>query len=507
MILLIAGMIVPGKYLGGTPISVREARTFFTSPILDDIPRVLVGPWARFGCGLEGGKLALSSEILSPPFTHMVEGDAEIVLADIAQNQWDLSSSDLKQVRSGADTIEEYVVRGAQIVIQFPGYSNGHLICEIETYRGCPRFFTGGCSFCTEPLYGLPQQRHSKAIIREVQALYEMGIRAFRIGRQADLFTYGSNEMGEEEFPRPSPDTIESLFSGIQEVAPKLNVLHIDNVNPGTIAHHPDESRQIIKSIIKYHTPGDVAAFGIETLDPEVKKRNNLKVSEDEALMAIQILNEAGASRSEWGLPHLLPGINLLYGLPGERKQTMEYNLTFLERVLDENLMVRRINIRQVIGFPGTSIKGESQRGLKRNQFIRHKQEIRDKIDLPMIQRVAPHGTVIPSVFLERERGSSFLLRPLGTYPLLCQMPGGIEQPSLIQDVFVVDHGPRSVTTLPYPLHFSQTSLSQWKAIPGLGAKRATRLKAAIGLTSVDDVEKTLETTLPHWVKRVLRFP
>jgi len=55
LIILIAGMIVPGKYLGGTPISVREAKELFSAPELEDIPKVLVGPWARFGCGLEGG--------------------------------------------------------------------------------------------------------------------------------------------------------------------------------------------------------------------------------------------------------------------------------------------------------------------------------------------------------------------------------------------------------------------------------------------------------------------
>ncbi|MFX1559793.1 MAG: radical SAM protein, partial [Promethearchaeota archaeon] len=58
LIILIAGMIVPGKYVGGTPISVREARELFSGPELENIPKVLVGPWARFGCGLEGGKLA-----------------------------------------------------------------------------------------------------------------------------------------------------------------------------------------------------------------------------------------------------------------------------------------------------------------------------------------------------------------------------------------------------------------------------------------------------------------
>ncbi|MGY5853257.1 MAG: radical SAM protein [Candidatus Thorarchaeota archaeon] len=506
MILLIAGMIVPGKYLGGTPISVREAKAFFSDIQLDDIPRILVGPWARFGCGLQGGRLALSSEILSPPFTHIVQGDAEVVLGQMAQDRWDMTSIDLDATRVSAAEIEDYTLRGTHIITQFPGYASGHLICEIESYRGCPRFFTGGCSFCTEPLYGRPQVRQPEDIIREVQMLYEAGVQAFRIGRQADLFTFGSEEMGDEEFPLPNPDVIERLFSGIRKVAPDLQVLHIDNVNPGTIAHHPEESRRIVKTIIKYHTPGDVAAFGIESVDPEVMKRNNLKVSEDEALTAIRILNEVGGTRFDWGLPHLLPGINLLYGLPGERKQTMEYNLSFLEKLVEESLMVRRINIRQVIGFPGTGIDQGKTRGLKRSQFIRHKQEIRDKIDLVMIQRVVPLGTVIRSAFVEQERGNSYLLRQLGTYPILCQMPGGAEQTRLFQDVFVIDHGPRSVTVLPFPFHVRSGSLSQWKAIPGLGAKRAARAKAAINLSNIDDLESALETELPDWFERTLRF-
>ena len=36
LIILIAGMIVPGKYVGGTPISIREARELFSIPELDD---------------------------------------------------------------------------------------------------------------------------------------------------------------------------------------------------------------------------------------------------------------------------------------------------------------------------------------------------------------------------------------------------------------------------------------------------------------------------------------
>ncbi|TET12157.1 MAG: radical SAM protein [Candidatus Thorarchaeota archaeon] len=467
------------------------------------MPKVLVGPWARFGCGLEGGKLALSSEVLSPPFDYIVRGDPELVVSEALESGNDFESIDLSLTRQGAEEIEDFVKRGVSIVKQHPGFPNGHIICEIESYRGCPRFLTGGCSFCVEPSYGPPQQRTPTAIAGEIQALYEQGIRAFRIGHQADLFTYGSREMSEIEFPTPNPEAIEDLFSKIRNSAPDLEVLHIDNVNPGTIARHPQESKQVAKSIMKYHTPGDVAAFGVESTDPEVIRRNNLKADVDDVIEAVRVLNEVGGTREPWGLPHLLPGINLLYGLPGESKKTLKCNMDFLKQILDEGLIVRRINVRQVIGLPGTGLKQDSGKRIKRNQFFKHREEIRDTIDIKMIQRVAPHGTVIKSVFSDGQTGNSYLLRPLGTYPLLCHMPQGIGIP---KDVFVVDHGPRSLTVLPYPFNAQRASLAQWKKVPGIGAKRAARTKTAGPIENVKHLQSTLDLELPDWFQRTLSF-
>jgi len=505
MILLIAGMIVPGKYLGGTPISVKEAKRFFSDERITDLPKLLVGPWARFGCGIEGGRLALSSDVLSPPFDYVVSGDSEVVLADIMKAGYEPRTVDLSRVRETPEEIQEYSIRGADVIPQHPGHPNGYLICEIETYRGCPRYITGGCAFCTEPLYGHPVQRTASAIAKEVEALYEIGVRAFRVGNQADLFTYGSTEMGEVEFPKPSPVAIHELFTKIRSAAPDVKVLHIDNVNPGTIAHHPDESREVAKIIVSHHTTGDVAAFGVESLDPEVVRRNNLKADEDQVMDAVRILNEVGGQRPGWGLPHLLPGINLLYGLPGESKKTLEYNISFLERLLEENLVVRRINIRQAIGFSGTRLGNEKHRPLKRHQFFQHKKRVRETIDSEMMKRVAPYGTVIPSVFLEQQRGNSSLYRPLGTYPLLCYMPDG-QSPAATADVFVVDHGPRSITVLPYPLRIKDASISQWRAVPGIGSKRAARIKVTESIQSSQHLETLLETELPEWFTRTLDF-
>jgi radical SAM superfamily enzyme with C-terminal helix-hairpin-helix motif len=505
LIILIAGMIVPGKYVGGTPISVREARELFSVSELEDIPKLLVGPWAKFGCGLEGGKLALSSEILKPPFDYIVAGDPELVIAEALKPGVILESVNTDLARQDASEIEDFVKRGASIVQQHPGFSNGHIICEIESYRGCPRFITGGCSFCVEPSYGPPQQRASHAIAGEIRALYQLGIRAFRIGHQADLFTYGSKEMSETEFPTPNPVAIEELFSKIRTGAPGLHVLHIDNVNPGTIARHPHESIEVAKAIIKHHTPGDVAAFGVESTDPEVIRRNNLKADMDEVIEAVRTLNAVGSIREPWGLPHLLPGINLLYGLPGESKKTLEYNMDFLKQILDEGLTVRRINVRQVIGLSGTSLATETKIKIKRNQFFKHREEIRNTIDIEMIRRVAPVGTVLQSVFVDDVTGNDLLLRQLGTYPLLCHMPQGANT-TTPQDVFVVDHGPRSLTVLPFPFNPSQLSLSQWRAIPGIGGKRATRIKAVRSLNSIKDVSESLDMDLPDWLTRAMDF-
>ena len=132
----------------------------------------------------------------------------------------------------------------------------------------------------------------------------------------------------------------------------------LTNINPGTIARHPDASREALSVIVKGHTPGDVAAFGMETADPAVVKANNLKAEPDMVMEAIRIVNEAGGSRVN-GIPHLLPGLNFICGLAGETADTYRLNREFLERIIKENLLIRRVNIRQLMPFEGTAAWSE----------------------------------------------------------------------------------------------------------------------------------------------------
>jgi hypothetical protein len=81
--------------------------------------------------------------------------------------------------------------RQHHVVVCFTGHLASLLISRIshiETYRGCSRSITGGCSFCSEPSKGLPRFRTTAAIHQEIAALYKVGVRHFRIGNQPCIF-------------------------------------------------------------------------------------------------------------------------------------------------------------------------------------------------------------------------------------------------------------------------------------------------------------------------------
>ncbi|MDL5503057.1 MAG: radical SAM protein, partial [Candidatus Methanoperedens sp.] len=152
-------------------------------------------------------------------------------------------------------------------------------------------------------------------------------------------------------------------------------------------------------TIVKYHSSGDVAALGMESADPDVITANDLKATPDEVFEAIKLLNEVGGARGTSGLPELLPGINFVHGLKGETKKTFELNFEFLKKVLDSGLMVRRVNIRQVMTFAGTPMQGNDEAIWKNKElFLRYKEKVRNEIDLPMLARVIPAGTILKDV-------------------------------------------------------------------------------------------------------------
>ncbi|TAJ43457.1 radical SAM protein [Methanofollis fontis] len=459
VLLLIAGITVPGKYLGGTPASLTEISQIgmqVRGPL-----KVLGGP-IGFGYSPAGGKKAIRAAAAG--FDHLLHGSPAASLDS-------LLSGGEPAVRGDYVDIDRWSVLGAGVIAHHPLYPR--VMIELETAQGCSRSVGGGCSFCTEPFYGAPRYRSLSGIAAEVEALHTAGARHFRLGRQPDLLAYGTG--GSAEFPKPRPDLLQDLFTRIRKAAPDLLTLQIDNINPGTIARHQEESREALAAIVEGHTPGDVAAFGMETADPEVIRANNLKAQPEEVRRAIEIVNEVGGRRHD-GIPHLLPGLNFVCGLAGETGETYEHNRRFLQGVLDAGLLVRRVNIRQLMPFEGTQAYEENTLGQHDAAFRRFKEWTRTHFDLPMLRKVFPAGTLLRDVGVEVGGRTSFG-RQMGSYPILVGLPLDIPVGTPL-DAVVVGHGMRSVTALPVPVRINTLPVSALRQIPGVGKKVLPRLIA-----------------------------
>ncbi|SDK03895.1 Radical SAM superfamily enzyme with C-terminal helix-hairpin-helix motif [Halovenus aranensis] len=494
LVVYVGGMTVPGKYVGGTPAEPEEVRRIAWTAE----GTTLMGGPVRFGVGEENAG-ATETEREDLDYDFVAKGDVEAAAYDLVHGGLEGFGDRMRD----NDEITRWAKQGAFVVEQHPNHPE-YLIAEMETSRGCPY----RCSFCTEPLYGAdPSFRTPDSVVGETEALAEYGLRHFRLGRQADILAYGGD--GEA----PNPDALRELYGGIREAVPDLGTLHLDNMNPITIVRWPEKSREGIRIIAEHNTPGDTAAFGLESADPVVQEQNNLNVTAEECFRAVKIVNEAGGwrpggpaaserangdretapnfgSNAARRLPKLLPGINLLHGLQGERRETFEHNREFLQRVYDEGLMVRRVNIRQVMSFEGTEMSdtGADIAHDHKKLFKQYKTEIREEIDNPMLQRVAPPGTVLEDVHLEYHQDGKTFGRQLGTYPLLVAVPGERSLGRVV-DVAVTDHGYRSVTGVPYPLDVNDASMDELTAIPGIGRQRAGDVVVDRPYESIPDLE------------------
>lgn len=470
VIVYIGGLHTPGKYLSAVPSQVEEVSKFI-KPF--NGVKILGGP-AFMGSAHEGGT-KIGSKELSLAFDHVVYGDLEAFLHDFMTNPED---ADPFRFRTYGE-LRDYALLGAEVVKQHPDYPE-FLIVEIETQRGCPKAAgIGGCSFCTEPLrYGKVEDRPIKDIVGEVEALYNLGVRHFRVGRQSCIFSYMAKPDG--RVPIPNPDALEKLFMGIRGAAPQVRTLHVDNANPAVIANHPEDGSRIAKALIKYGTPGNVVAFGLESADPKVARLNNLNATAEETYEAVKILNEIGAKRGYNGMPWLLPGINILFGLPGETRKTYELTYEFLKRILDDGLLLRRINIRQVVVFPNTPLwrmKDKVKTGKHKTLTKHYKYKIRHEIDFPMLKRLVPTGTVLRHVRAEIYDNGLTYGRQMGSYPLIVGIPKGLEL-NRFYDVLIVGHGFRSITGIPVPIDVNREHSKVLSYIPGIGKKRVIKILA-----------------------------
>ena len=467
---VLSGNTVPGKYLRSMPMSMRELESL--------VPKLK-------GWKLIGGSAASSA--VAESFDFAIE-------RDIAASLYDGMIG--KEVNERYRTLDEWnrwMLLGADIVAQHQDFPHP-LIAEVETYRGCHRYRSGGCSYCIEPLKGKPLMRSPEDVIAEAKKLVSLGIRNIRMGGQTCIISYGSTD--DSDVPVPNPDAVRELFTGLKGLG--LRVLHVDNANPAVISSHPSESKEVIGILTECCTPGNVLALGLESADPVVFRENNLNCTSEQLMDAVRIINGVGGERGSSGLPKLLPGINLICGLDGETEITYRLDMDLLNRILNEGLMIRRINIRQVM-----PLRKDFGTRINRGDFKRFKEKVREEIDREMLMRVVPKGTVLKDVYMEIHDGNATFGRQIGTYPILIGIPYKVEIGSS-HDVTVTDWGFRSITGITTPFNINTMPMSAIEELPGIGKKRAAKIVLKRPYYSMDELKEVIED--PAVFKDLLRM-
>ena len=454
---VLSGSTVPGKYLRSMPMSMKELSA--------------LTPKLR-GWKLIGGSAASSAA----GFDFAIEKDMAASLYD------GMTGKEVGERFRTLDEWNRWMILGAEIITQHQDFPHP-LVAEIETYRGCHRYRSGGCSFCIEPLKGKPLMRSPGDIIAEAEKLVSLGVRNIRVGGQTCIVSYGSTDSS--DVPVPNPEAVGALFAGLKDLG--LDVLHVDNANPAVISSHPSESREVIGILTECCTSGNVLALGLESADPMVFRENNLNCTSEQLMDAVRIINEIGGERGPTGLPKLLPGINLICGLDGETNGTYGLDLELLRKILDEGLMVRRINIRQVM-----PLRKDFGTRVDKGSFKRFKEAVREEIDRKMLERVVPKGTVLKDVLMEIHDGNTTFGRQIGTYPILIGIPYKAEL-GTTHDVTITDWGFRSVTGITTPFNINAMPMSAIEGLPGIGKKRAAKIVMKRPYRSMDDLREAID--------------
>ncbi|MGD9962883.1 MAG: radical SAM protein, partial [Thermoplasmata archaeon] len=149
LLAVVRNVAVPGKYIRGMPASDREllaARAGFKGPAVASL-------------GVAPGAV---KKDLRDAFDLIASGDLDAMVFD-AVSEGTLGDRGRTEEEWGS-----WLVRGAEVCAQHPDIW-GPLIAEVQMYRGCVRYVSGGCRFCVEPLYGRVSFRDPRSILEEAR--------------------------------------------------------------------------------------------------------------------------------------------------------------------------------------------------------------------------------------------------------------------------------------------------------------------------------------------------
>ncbi|WP_297069468.1 helix-hairpin-helix domain-containing protein, partial [Thermococcus sp.] len=129
----------------------------------------------------------------------------------------------------------------------------------------------------------------------------------------------------------------------------------------------------------------------------------------------------------------------------------------------------------------------------KHKGLIQHyKYLIRHEIDLPMLRRLVPVGTILRDVRAEAIENGLTYGRQIGSYPLIVGVPKKLEM-DRFYDIIIVGHGYRSITGVPVPININREDPKVLQYLPGIGRKRVARILAMRPFKNKEELFQVLE--------------
>ncbi len=184
------------------------------------------------------------------------------------------------------------------------------------TSYGCPF----NCSYCASRIiYGGFSKRDIEEVYKEIEDLYNLGIRDFAFYDDALL-------VDSEHYLKPLLRWVSKKYNDIRFHTP--NGLH---------ARFIDDEIAILFSKSGFKT----IRLSLETVEPSRQLETGNKVSNDDFIKAVECLKKQGFTKKELG-------VYLMYGLPGQPLEEVYEGIEFLK-----SLNVR-INLAEFSPIPGT---------------------------------------------------------------------------------------------------------------------------------------------------------
>ena len=154
--------------------------------------------------------------------------------------------------------------------------------------------------------------------------------------------------------------------------------------------------------------------------------------------------------------------------------------------MLNDDLLLRRINLRQVIPLRKDYKKQD------KHSFIKFKDKVREEIDQPMLKKIFPKGRILKDVYTEIHDGNFTFGRQVGSYPILVCIPYKVDLNEFL-DVAVIDWGYRSITAIEYPININECSLRALESLPGCGKKRAAKIFISRPVKNFEELLRIIE--------------